>query len=344
MIMVVAYSDQDPTPTLERDLNLYRTSSSSHSRTSSSSSSSSSTSHNIKAPLAEMHLVLVHAPEQSCPVNTSQWLRFRSNKIKHHHHIKVDRIADFQRLGRVITGQTVGVVLSGGGARGEEQTKTKEKPKKHILWNLDNCWYNVGLAHLGVLRGLMEMGVPIDAVGGTSMGSQIAGLIAQGWDVVIVSMCIVFWLGQSVELDIAEMMRRLEDFYVRGYFRALLWDISIFPYIALLTGEAFVNRLRRLLGRSVEIEDLCNFGCDCWFVCRFVLCQCVIWMFLLFLFVALFLSTCNKHVSFQGFRIFAFRRIWPNAKHTFIVRDRCGKLLERLRLCRSYCLPWWIRW
>lgn len=39
------------------------------------------------------------------------------------------------------------------------------------------------------------------------------------------------------ELDISEMMRRLEDFYVRGYYRALLWDISIFPYIALLTGE-----------------------------------------------------------------------------------------------------------
>ncbi len=33
------------------------------------------------------------------------------------------------------------------------------------------------------------------------------------------------------------MMRRLEDFYVRGYYRALLWDISIFPYVALLTGE-----------------------------------------------------------------------------------------------------------
>ncbi len=38
------------------------------------------------------------------------------------------------------------------------------------------------IAHLGVLRGLMEMGVPIDAVGGASMGSQIAGLIAQGFE------------------------------------------------------------------------------------------------------------------------------------------------------------------
>ncbi len=44
---------------------------------------------------------------------------------------------------------------------------------------------------------------------------------------------------------------------MRGYYRALLWDISFFPYIALLTGEAFVNRLRRLLGPRIEIEDLC---------------------------------------------------------------------------------------
>ncbi len=70
-----------------------------------------------KSPLAEMHLVLVHAPEQERPVGTAEWLKHRP-KIKQHHHIKVDREADFQRLARVITGQTVGVVLSGGGARG----------------------------------------------------------------------------------------------------------------------------------------------------------------------------------------------------------------------------------
>ncbi len=127
-------ADEHKAPTLERELNLFHGS-------------------KEKSPLAEMHLVLVHAPEQERPVGTAEWLKHRP-KIKQHHHIKVDREADFQRLARVITGQTVGVVLSGGGAR--------------------------GIAHLGVLRGLMEMGVPIDAVGGASMGSQIAGLIAQG--------------------------------------------------------------------------------------------------------------------------------------------------------------------
>lgn len=209
LIWVVGYADQDPRPTLEAELNLCA-------------------NHKGNSPLAEMHLVLVHAPGTAQPSGTAHWLAPRP-KIQHHFHVIVDRAVDFQRLARVITGQTVGVVFSGGGAR--------------------------GLAHLGVLRALMELGCPIDAVGGSSMGSQIAGLVAQGvqqgWFVVVELIFV------CAEMEISEMMRRLEDFYVRGYFRALFWDVSIFPYVALLTGEAFVNRLRRLLGRTLEIEDLC---------------------------------------------------------------------------------------
>jgi NTE family protein len=48
----------------------------------------------------------------------------------------------------------VGLVLSGGGAR--------------------------GLAHVGVLRALEEMRIPIDAVAGTSMGAVVGGLYASG--------------------------------------------------------------------------------------------------------------------------------------------------------------------
>ncbi len=49
---------------------------------------------------------------------------------------------------------TIGLVLAGGGARGS--------------------------AHIGVIRVLEEMNVPIDCVGGTSMGSLVAGLYATG--------------------------------------------------------------------------------------------------------------------------------------------------------------------
>ena len=50
---------------------------------------------------------------------------------------------------------TVAVVLAGGGAR--------------------------GMAHLGVLRCLEEKGIPVDLVGGTSMGGLVAGLYALGY-------------------------------------------------------------------------------------------------------------------------------------------------------------------
>jgi NTE family protein len=52
-------------------------------------------------------------------------------------------------------GPRIGLALSGGGAR--------------------------GLAHVGVLRALERMGVPIDAISGTSMGSLVGGLYAAGY-------------------------------------------------------------------------------------------------------------------------------------------------------------------
>src|SRR5690606_36130559 len=48
----------------------------------------------------------------------------------------------------------VGLVLSGGGAR--------------------------GMAHIGVLKVLEELRVPIDAIAGTSMGAVVGGLYAAG--------------------------------------------------------------------------------------------------------------------------------------------------------------------
>jgi len=60
------------------------------------------------------------------------------------------------RLARVIAGRSVGVILSGGGAR--------------------------AYAHVGVVRALRERGVPIDFAGGASMGGIIAACVALGWD------------------------------------------------------------------------------------------------------------------------------------------------------------------
>ncbi|MGH7601586.1 MAG: patatin-like phospholipase family protein, partial [bacterium] len=39
-----------------------------------------------------------------------------------------------------------------------------------------------GFAHIGVLKVLEEIGVPVDCIAGTSMGSVIGGLYAIGYD------------------------------------------------------------------------------------------------------------------------------------------------------------------
>jgi lysophospholipid hydrolase len=67
---------------------------------------------------------------------------------------------DFHRLARRLCGKSVGLVLGGGGAR--------------------------GLSQIGIIRALEEAGIPIDIVGGTSIGSFIGALYA--WDADVVPM------------------------------------------------------------------------------------------------------------------------------------------------------------
>ena len=59
-------------------------------------------------------------------------------------------------MARVLTGQSVGLVLSGGGAR--------------------------AYAHVGAVKALRERGVPIDFVGGVSMGAIVGAGVGLGWD------------------------------------------------------------------------------------------------------------------------------------------------------------------
>jgi predicted acylesterase/phospholipase RssA/CRP-like cAMP-binding protein len=99
-------------------------------------------------------LALVHQADSVRDGATARWLEHRP--VADHHHLREGRPGDAARLARMITGTGCGLVLGGGGAR--------------------------GLAHLGVIRALEEAGVPIDVVGGTSMGAIMAGLCALGMD------------------------------------------------------------------------------------------------------------------------------------------------------------------
>jgi NTE family protein len=100
--------------------------------------------------LRRTELVLRH-DEHITAGSTAHWLD--SFPALPHHHVR--STADIARVARLLSGRGLGLVLSGGGAR--------------------------GFAHIGVLRALREANIAIDAIGGTSIGAIIAAGHALGW-------------------------------------------------------------------------------------------------------------------------------------------------------------------
>ena len=95
-------------------------------------------------------LILLHNPQTTHPRGTANWLQPR--QVQAHYHIRPHLPTDMARLARLLSGNAIGLVLAGGGAK--------------------------GFAHLGVVRALQEASIPVDYVGGTSIGAMMAGLIA----------------------------------------------------------------------------------------------------------------------------------------------------------------------
>ena len=96
---------------------------------------------------ARTQLVLVHPATTSDPRGTRRWLAPRT--LERHHHVRSGRPADVDHVARLVLGRGIGLVFSGGGAR--------------------------GVAGLGVLRAMRELGIPYDAVGGVSIGALVGG-------------------------------------------------------------------------------------------------------------------------------------------------------------------------
>lgn len=99
------------------------------------------------------HLLLMHPGDRVEYGAASRWLDGFRGSVRHHH--LVDD-SDTARVARLLAGKAIGLVLSGGGAR--------------------------GFAQIGVIRALREAGIEIDAVGGSSIGSIIGAGVAMGWD------------------------------------------------------------------------------------------------------------------------------------------------------------------
>jgi NTE family protein len=151
-----------------------------------------------------VELVLAHPSRRDAPSGTRRWLEGRD--VRRHHHVRVDRPGDAARVARLVTNQAIGLVLSGGGAR--------------------------SMAEIGVVQAMVELGIPIDAVGGTSAGALVGGAVARGWDV-------------------AEIRSVLRKGMVES---SKPVDLTI-PLTSLAAGQRMTDRLHEAAG-EIDIEDL----------------------------------------------------------------------------------------
>jgi NTE family protein/lysophospholipid hydrolase len=116
------------------------------------------------------------------------------------------------RLARMITDSGIGLVLSGGGAR--------------------------GFAHIGIFKAMKEMGLPIDMVCGTSIGSIIAA-------------------GIAIDYDLAHLLSQYRSAFVD---EKPLSDYTL-PVLSLIKGHK-LQKVNRKYFKDYHIEDLwLNFFC-----------------------------------------------------------------------------------
>ncbi|KAL8992108.1 MAG: hypothetical protein Q9169_007366 [Polycauliona sp. 2 TL-2023] len=215
---------------------------------------------------ARKELVLLHVDRYSTPGLTRKWLRNRLWINGGHHHIQMafrthnepahpqikrfgtalkqrvqvlqaeiqkytsKRIrqtplysadtpfkGDFHRLARRLCGKSVGLVLGGGGAR--------------------------GISQIGVIRALEEAGIPIDIIGGTSIGAFIGALYAR-------------------DADVVPMYGRAKKFAGR---MGSMWRFALdltYPSSSYTTGHEFNRGIFKTFGDS-QIEDFwLDFYCN----------------------------------------------------------------------------------
>lgn len=152
----------------------------------------------------QKRLVLIHPNDCGRPSGAARWLANRA--VKMHHHVRLGHPSDFARLARFLTDAAVCLALGGGGAR--------------------------GFAHIGALRALREENLPIDIVGGTSMGSFVGAEHA-------------FGIAPERMIDLN-----------RNFFSntGLALDLTL-PLLSFTTGKGYAARLKKLFG-DIVIEDL----------------------------------------------------------------------------------------
>lgn len=130
----------------------------------------------------------------------------------------------------------IGLVLSGGGAK--------------------------GIAHIGVLKVLEEAGVPIDFIGGTSMGSIVGGLYAIGYSARQLDSLvrIIDWedlLGDKISRRSLTMIEKDED--IKYIFSFPIREKKIALPSGIVAGQNISELFSRLTNPVYNITDFSKF-------------------------------------------------------------------------------------
>lgn len=182
----------------------------------------------------QKELVLLHREGGPNPSGTVHWLNMRT-WVSQHHHVRCPhrmftrksqyRISelyskvlmseasvhsDFSRLARWLTATAVGLVLGGGGAR--------------------------GAAHVGMIRAIQEAGIPIDMVGGVSIGAFMGALWCMERNITTVTQKAREWSKKMTQWG------------------KQLLDLT-YPATSMFSGKQFNATIKATFG-EVHIEDL----------------------------------------------------------------------------------------
>ncbi|GLG97715.1 Neuropathy target esterase sws [Gryllus bimaculatus] len=183
----------------------------------------------------QKELVLLHRESGDRPNNTVSWLNNRS-WVSCHHHIQCPKRmftrrsqyrinelyskvlmsepnihSDFSRLARWLMGTSVGLVLGGGGAR--------------------------GAAHVGMLKAIQEAGIPVDMVGGVSIGAFMGAL----------------WCMEKNITTMTQKAREWSKQKMTQWWRQIL-DLT-YPMTSMFSGRDFNHTIHSTFG-DTHIEDL----------------------------------------------------------------------------------------
>ena len=153
----------------------------------------------------KIYIAFLHENETLLPKQTSRWLEKRMVNL--HIHVRKNHPGDIRRFCRIISNQAVGIVLGGGGAK--------------------------GYAHVGAIRALLETGIEIDFLGGTSAGA-LYGIGMSHSD---------FEPDKVYALCATSAKRRLTSN-----------DFS-WPIVSIMSGKKMAAFMQEMFGES-ELEDI----------------------------------------------------------------------------------------